>query len=292
MRTNAKLTAQVRDYWNRQVCGTRYGLSPDRATYFSEVRRSRYELEPYIEAFADFASGRDKDVLEIGVGAGSDLVSWVRSGARVTGVDIAEAAVSAASEHLALEGLPGHRWSVRVADAQALPFPDGSFDIVYTWGVMMHIPDTAGAFRETFRVLKPGGILKAMVYREPSWVGWLLWARWCLLTLRPWRSVRWAASRYLESPGTKVLRDRDWLAMLAACGFTDIRHRRQLSFGDLLVSGFKASEKYRSRVYSVARWLYPRWLVRLTGNRFGLYLLIEARRPAEPTTRQSPSPAG
>jgi len=69
-------------------------------------------------------------VLEVGVGAGTDFVNWVRADAQACGVDLTPAGVALTRERLALEGLQA---DVRVADAEALPFPDGMFDIVYSW---------------------------------------------------------------------------------------------------------------------------------------------------------------
>lgn len=51
------------------------------------------------------------------------------------------------------------RITVRQEDILALSFPDGSFDAVLCWGVLMHIPDAESAIHELVRVLKPGGMI-------------------------------------------------------------------------------------------------------------------------------------
>ena len=77
-----------------------------------------------------------------------------------TGVDLTQRGVDLTRERLALEGLEAE---VRVADAEALPFEDASFDIVYSWGVLHHSPNTQQAVNEVHRVLKPGGVARVMI---------------------------------------------------------------------------------------------------------------------------------
>src|SRR5262249_7385247 len=149
------------------------------------IERHRYEVEPNIPAFADFEATRGSRVLEIGVGAGTDYVNWLRAGARAVGIDLTTSAVKLTRESAELEGLNA---DVFVADAEALPFRSEVFDVVYSYGVLHHTPDTVRALRELYRTLKPGGVAKVMIYHRPSIVGFLLWTCYCLGRLRPWRS--------------------------------------------------------------------------------------------------------
>ncbi|HYE15808.1 MAG TPA: class I SAM-dependent methyltransferase, partial [Pyrinomonadaceae bacterium] len=104
--------------------------------------------------------------LEIGCGLGTDGAGLARAGAIYTGVDLTEAAVSLARRRFELEGLPGE---FSVADAEALDFPDESFDLVYSHGVLHHTPDAAAAVREIQRVLRPGGRAVVMLYHRDSY---------------------------------------------------------------------------------------------------------------------------
>lgn len=266
---DGNLKEGVRRHWDAQPCGTRDIPEHDRARFFSELERERYSWEPYISAFARFDRGRGRDVLEVGVGAGTDFINWVRHGAHATGVDLTPRGVELTRERLVLEGLHAQ---LRVADAERLPFADASFDIVYSYGVLHHSPDTRGAIREVHRVLRPGGTALVMIYHVPSWVGFMLWFLHCAARMRPWRSPRWAIYHYLESPGTKAYSKREARALFDQ--FRHVRVTTQLSHGDLLL--MRPSDRYASGLHRMMWRLYPRWLVRRTGNVFGTNLFIEA----------------
>lgn len=110
---------------------------------------------------------RGKRALEIGCGMGLHTEIMARAGARVTAVDLTPTAVEATSRRLALKGLQGR---VMEADAERLPFDDGSFDFVWSWGVIHHSSRTARIVREIARVLGPDGRCRVMVYnREGMW---------------------------------------------------------------------------------------------------------------------------
>lgn len=273
-----ELKDRVRAHWERETCGTRYGSSASRREYFDEIERARYALEPYIPDFARFDEAEGLRVLEVGVGAGSDFCGWVEAGARATGIDLTDAAIENTRDHLEARGLADRPHELRRVDAEALPFEDGCFDLVYSWGVLHHSPDTARAFAEVCRVLKPGGTFRGMVYHVPSWSGWMIWLLHGPLRGRPLRSVKDAIFEHLESPGTKAYTLGEADALLRGAGFEPPRLATRLNPGDLL--DIRPSEKYRHPLYRWVWRLYPRWLVRALGDRFGLNLLIEAHKPA------------
>ena len=268
---NTDLKNSVKAHWERQPCGTRDLAANNRRAFFAQLEEERYKVEPYLRGFARFAEGRGKKLLEIGVGTGTDFINWVRHGAAATGIDLTEQGVQLTQERLALEGLTAE---VRVADAERLPFEDQTFDLVYSYGVLHHSPDTPRAIREVHRVLKVGGLARVMIYHVPSWTGWMLWGIHCLAKLRPWKSPRWAIYHYLESPGTKAYTAAEARALFA--DFSQVKMRTQLGNGDLLL--MRPDQKYQSLPYQLLWSIYPRWLVKLTGNRFGLFLFIEATK--------------
>ena len=266
----------VKKHWELEACGSRYGLSQDKGEWFREIERSRYLYEPQIIEFAEFKKFRSKRVLEIGVGAGTDFKNWVKNGAQATGIDLTSKGIELTKERLSLEGLNPDCFSLCVADSERLPFKDGVFEMVYSWGVLHHTSNTPQALQEVYRVLKPGGIIKAMVYHIPSWTGWMLWLRFCLFRLRPWISPRKAIYDHLESPGTKAYTLGEAKKLLESARFQEIEMKTSFSPGDLLNIVF--SKKYGGIIYKILGLIYPRWLVRFFGSRFGLELLFQARK--------------
>lgn len=276
---NEGLKSQVKQHWETEACGTRYSDESSRKKYFDEIRTTRYVRTPYLKEFAKFSESEGKRVLEIGVGAGSDFHNWVSNGARVSGVDLTEKAIELTKEHLAVSGLQDREYDLQNADAENLPFPDGEFDIVYSYGVLHHTPNTEAAFREVLRVLRPDGEVRAMIYHDPCWTGFMLWVRYALLRLRPWQSAKQMMFEHLESPGTKAYSLSEARAMLEGIGFESVELESRLCAGDRL--DIRPSERFQGAIYKVIWKLYPRWLVQLLGDRYGLNLLLSGKKPTK-----------
>ncbi len=214
-----ELKRKVRSYWEAEPCGSLATSAPEGTReYYDQLERRRYQLEPFIRRFAGFESSAGQQVLEIGVGLGTDHIQFARAGAELHGIDLTERGVELVGRRLALEGLSSE---LRVADAEALPFEDDRFDVVYSWGVLHHTPDTARAITEAVRVTRPGGRICIMVYSRHAWVSYGLWVRHGLLSRRPSRSLADVLHHHMESPGTKGFTARELRAMLA--GIEDLR---------------------------------------------------------------------
>ena len=168
---------QVQNQWNRNPAGSQHARDsqPHTLDWFLEVERHRYGVyAPWMPATMEFALHGGQDVLEIGGGLGTDLAQFAAHGAVVTDVDLAAGHLRLAEENFRLRGLRGrfvHH------DAEALPFDDKSFDLVYSNGVLHHTPNTVAVVREIWRVLRPGGRAIVMVYAENSLHFWrkLVW---------------------------------------------------------------------------------------------------------------------
>lgn len=106
--------------------------------------------------FAARAPRAGESVLDLGCGAGLDALLAARAvGAtgRAVGVDLAPEMLAVARRG----GGAAPRAAFVVADVEALPFPDASFDLATSNGALNLVPDKDAAFREVFRVLRPGG---------------------------------------------------------------------------------------------------------------------------------------
>lgn len=262
--TSAQKT-DVRDFWNADPCGTRY-LGQDND--FQAHARARYRLEPFIFDFAEFPKARGLKVLEIGVGMGADYLEWLKAGAQASGVDISAVSIERARRRCEMAG---YHPDLRVADAEQLPFADHSFDVVYSYGVMHHSPDAERCVRQAWRVLKPGGQARIMVYHHPSVTGFMLWLRYGLLRAK---SLRQCVCDHLESPGTKSYTEAEAKELFEQ--FRDLKMGVVFSPGDLLLH--RPSARYQSALYRLAWKFFPRLLVRAFAKRWGLFLLITATK--------------
>jgi SAM-dependent methyltransferase len=261
----------VRDFWDRASCGEElYLAGEDREAYQAQAD-TRYTLEPYIPEFAGFNTARGLCVLEIGVGLGADHQQFAEAGAALSGIDLTERAVKHTRHRLAAFGIES---DLAVGDAENLQFSDGSFDLVYSWGVLHHSPDTSKAIGEVWRVLKQGGGARIMVYHKWSLVGLMLWVRYALLALKPWLPLREIYARHLESPGTKAYSVAEARKLFA--DFSKVEIRTVLTHGDLLESA--AGQRHRGALLALARKIWPRRLIRRLLPGAGLFMLIEARK--------------
>lgn len=164
---NSQLKERVRAFWQEHPCGTKFAdAEPGSRKFYELVEAHRYAKEWHIPTAAGFAHTKDLDVLEIGCGLGTDGAQFAQAGAHYTGIDLTDAAVHLARRRFELFDLRG---SFRIADAENLDFPDNSFDLVYSHGVLHHTPDTHAAVREIHRVLRPSGRAVVMLYHRDSY---------------------------------------------------------------------------------------------------------------------------
>ncbi|MBD3182585.1 methyltransferase domain-containing protein [Candidatus Poribacteria bacterium] len=224
---------KVKEFWNRESCGTGVALSRKfTRQYFDEIEDYRYKVEPEVFSFAQFTRFRDKDILEVGVGSGTDFLQWVRAGARAYGVDLTEEAVEHVRHRLEIYGLIAE--DIRVADAEDLPYPDNRFDLVYSWGVIHHSPDTIKALEEIIRVTRIGGTAKIMVYNKKSLNAFYQYIKYGLMRGRPFKSISWILYHYMESIGTKAFTINEMKRILTKYPVRIIDIAARVNYYDLL----------------------------------------------------------
>jgi ubiquinone/menaquinone biosynthesis C-methylase UbiE len=136
------------------------------------------------------------DTLEIGAGTGYFSLNLMQAGLieRATATDISPGMLAVLDENASRLGLEVR---IAAAEAETLPFPDESFDLVFGHAVLHHIPDLKRAFSEFARALRPGGTLAFC--GEPSRYGDFLAAipkRTALLAAPLWRRAMRASQRH------------------------------------------------------------------------------------------------
>lgn len=232
------------------------GLTPERLTRlvadFEDMMRRRRHLAVVEMPLEDLAG---KTVLEVGPGGGGHSCLFKRYGARMVAADITpERALSTAGK---LSMMPGEESLAVNADGENLPFADGSFDLVYSNGVLHHAQDTDRCIAEVRRVLKPGGRAVIMLYSRHSAVFWLNIVPRALVTgeIFRWPEAEWIG-RVTEgkpkfgqtrNPFTRVYSEREIRQAFAGWSVRSLRK-----------SSFQFDNFAIPRLTQARNWLLPR----------------------------------
>jgi ubiquinone/menaquinone biosynthesis C-methylase UbiE len=260
--------AQTERHWRGDPCGSNYSTKEYMsAEYFAEIEAHRYSSHPWIlQAIRSFRI-RGLKALEIGYGMGTDHLNLARQGGEMYGIDLTPQNREITARHLELDGKSSE---LRTGDAERLPYEDGSFDFVYSFGVVHHSPDTEGIIREIRRVLRPHGRCYVTVYHKHS-----LFFLWTLLTWE-WtlhggfrkESLKARLSRieYPNDDPNLVIRlygRREFARLFRDAGFRRVRATiEHVAPEDVAVFGH----------------LIPRRLREALGKQLGWYVVIDAAK--------------
>lgn len=240
------------------------GAARVEARYFDDLVEREGEFDPFAPSgwqtiqrrFEVFVTPRPGlRVLDIGCGTGQSRQLYRKYASTYVGVDLAEVALSRARGKF-----PGDQWEC--CDARALPFGDGSFDLIAFSSVLHHIADFEAAVVEARRVLAPGGWVFAF---DPNLLNpaMALW-RWPKSPLYSSEGV---------SPNEAPLLPRRLRSAFEYAGLVDVRQRAQSDIAyravapRLLNAGLKA--------YNLA----DRWFERVGfGRWFGTFVITAGRK--------------
>jgi ubiquinone/menaquinone biosynthesis C-methylase UbiE len=162
-------TEDVRNYWKKENIPQQWYTSkePLSLAYFNDIAKERYEkYYPYLKEKAEFQYHAYESVLEIGVGLGTDLIQFAINKSLVYGIDLGKDQIEITKQHFIKKNCKFE--DLRVASAENIPYENNKFDLVYSFGVLHHTPNTEKAVDEIYRVLKKDGEAIIMLYAK----GW------------------------------------------------------------------------------------------------------------------------
>jgi SAM-dependent methyltransferase len=198
--------AAVRRYWDAHIHDLDVSTAnPGSPQFFQDLDQYHFEKLHHLPRLIDFDAYRGRRVLDVGCGAGTDLMRFARGGAVVSGVDISSSAIGLAKANFAQQGLGA---DLREADGERLPFADDTFDLVYAHGVVQYTTDDRALVAECRRVLKPGGTAVFQVYNRISWLNAL-------------SKLMKVGLEHEDAPVLKKYSLSEFRALLA--GFSDVR---------------------------------------------------------------------
>ena len=163
--------ANIAAYWDSHIHDLAVITNPvGTPGFFRELDEYRYDKLNYLPRLVNFESYRGKKLLEIGCGAGVDLIRFARDGVIVTGVDLSTTSIELARQNFEQHCLHA---ALQIMNGEALEFENNSFDVVYAHGVLQYTADPRRMISEIHRVLKPGGEAILMVYNRHSWLNFM-----------------------------------------------------------------------------------------------------------------------
>ena len=222
--SSQSLKDAVRKFWGTRPCGVAHSQRPmDSHAFFEETENHRFQVHtdwkrPFLKDAIGFSQHTGKRVLEVGCGIGTDALQWSRAGNEVVGVDynLPSCEITHARFHdAAAEG------TFINADAENLPFSDGSFDLIYSFGVLHHTPGTEKAIREVYRCLRPGGQAIIMLYYK--------WSAMVFGTILLGNGIRQGGLWKTKSVGELISRYTEWDSQTETniCPLTKVYSKRE-----------------------------------------------------------------
>ena len=154
----------VKTYWNLRPCNSQHSSKPiGTREYFEEVTAKKYRAEPHIKNFADFNAWKDKEVLEIGCGIGTGVISFLQAGAKVTAVELSKVSLDLCKKRLEVYNLEADLYLGNAEELSTF-LPIKKYDLIYSFGVIHHSPNPKKIIEQLSQYLKPDGELRIMLY--------------------------------------------------------------------------------------------------------------------------------
>ena len=166
------LNEEIKNFWEDNPCGENLTGKKDKwEIHFKNYDKFRYSTESHILQELNGIDFKNKNVLEIGIGQAADSEQIVNRGGIWNGLDITDAAIERAKTRFSINKMK--YGEIKKGSAIKIPWPDNTFDIVYSHGVLHHIKNIEIAQQEISRVLKPKGELVIMLYNKNSLNYWI-----------------------------------------------------------------------------------------------------------------------
>jgi SAM-dependent methyltransferase len=169
---------EVKKYWNNQPCNSKNSrkkfLSRD---YFNEIRKKRYFVEKHIPKFAEFKKYKNKNVLEIGCGIGTDGIEFIKHGAKYFGIELSDKSLEIFKKRIEIFNLSKRNPKLILSNVEQMKELKNlkiSFDLIYSFGVIHHSPNMKKIFENVYNLSNTKTKIKIMLYAKNSYKNFML----------------------------------------------------------------------------------------------------------------------
>ena len=164
----------VKQFWNDRPCNVRHSKKETGTkSYFDEVEKKKFFVEPHIKSFSHFNEWNGKKVLEIGCGMATAGINFARYGADYTGVELSKESLELAKKRFEVYNQRGNFYEGNCEKLSDF-LPLDKYHLVYSWGVIHHTPHPEKVIKQIRNYLTKDGVLKLMIYASDSWKNYMI----------------------------------------------------------------------------------------------------------------------
>lgn len=168
---------KIRNYWDNRPCNIRHSdKTIGSIEFFDEVEKKKHFVESHIKKFAEFEKWKDKKVLEIGCGLGTEMVNFAQQGANITTMDLSEKSLELAKKRAEIYNI-SDQIKFYHGNAEELDkiVPIERYDLIWSFGVIHHSPHPDRIIECLKKYMDSHTELRIMIYNKISWkVFWIL----------------------------------------------------------------------------------------------------------------------
>ena len=169
---------KVQKYWNKQPCNINHSkkkfLSKE---YFEEVKKKKYFVEKHILSFAEFNKYKNKNILEIGCGIGTDAIEFIKNKNKYVGIDYSDKSLEICRARVSKYKLEKYNPIFLLDNCETLNNVKKlkkKFDLIYSFGVIHHTPNMKNCFKAIHKIANRNTEIKIMLYAQNSYKNFLL----------------------------------------------------------------------------------------------------------------------
>ena len=168
------LKNKISNYWDNRPCNIRHSFSEIYSKkFFNEIWEKRYFVQKHIKKFAEFKKYKNKNVLEIGFGIGTDAVEFIKNGANYIGIEFSKKSLEIAKKRIKILNLQKKNQKLIYGDAEKLSKyllnEKKNFDLIYSVGILHHTPNINKCLDEIYKISSKKTEIKILLYASNSY---------------------------------------------------------------------------------------------------------------------------